>query len=109
MDFQEYEARAIETAIYPASYAIVYPAIGAANEAGELLGKVKKMIRDGHLDPASLHAEIGDVLWYLAALCRDLTEEYGAVYSLDGAAHNNLTKLADRAERGKLSGSGDNR
>lgn len=109
MDFKEYESKAVTTAIYAAASSIIYPAIGLANEAGESLGKVKKMIRDGNLDAHGLHAEIGDVLWYCAALCRDLSNEYGIDFSLDRAAKDNLQKLEDRAKRGVLSGSGDNR
>lgn len=47
--------------------------------------------------------EIGDCLWYLAALCRELNTTLSAVALL------NLRKLYDRQQRNKLSGSGDNR
>lgn len=109
MTFDEYESAAAETAIYPRSHALVYPALGVAGEAGEIAEKVKKMIRDGQLDAHGLHKEIGDVLWYLAALCRDMSEEFGADYSLQSAAQGNLEKLKSRKERGVLKGSGDNR
>ena len=36
-----------------------------------------------------------------------IADEVG--YDLSDVAENNLDKLADRAERGKLKGSGDNR
>lgn len=109
MDFAEYEERAAETAIYPRNQAIIYPTLGLTGEAGEVAEKVKKMIRDGNLDPYALHKEIGDVLWYLAALCNDLSEEFGLDLSLSKAAENNLAKLADRAKRNALQGNGDNR
>lgn len=109
MTFDEYESAAAETAIYQRSHALVYPALGVAGEAGEVAEKVKKMIRDGHLDAHGLHKEIGDVIWYLAALCRDMSEEFGADYSLKSAAQGNLEKLKSRKERGVLKGSGDNR
>jgi NTP pyrophosphatase (non-canonical NTP hydrolase) len=48
-------------------------------------------------------AELGDVLWYIAALSRDLN------ISLNDVAKMNIEKLADRKERGVLGGSGDNR
>lgn len=109
MDFAEYEDLAIRTAIYPRSHAIIYPALGLTGEAGEVAEKVKKMIRDGNLDPHALHKEIGDVMWYLAALCHDLSEEYGLDLSLNKAAETNLAKLADRANRNAIQGNGDNR
>lgn len=109
MDFAEYEERAARTAIYPRNYAIIYPALGLASEAGEVAGKVKKMIRDGNMDPYALHKEIGDVMWYIAALCHDLSVEYGLDLSLNKAAETNLAKLADRASRNAIQGNGDNR
>lgn len=109
MTFQEYEIQAAKTAIYPRSYSIIYPALGLAGEAGEVAEKVKKMLRDGHIDPHALHKEIGDCLWYLAALCHDLSEEFGLNLSLAKAAEVNLEKLADRAKRNTLQGNGDNR
>ena len=109
MNFTEYQNEAVKTAIYPRQYAIVYPALGVTGEAGEIAEKVKKMIRDGNLDPYLLHKEIGDVLWYLAALCGDLSEEYGLDFSLNKAAEINIAKLQDRANRGKIGGSGDTR
>ena len=47
--------------------------------------------------------EIGDVLWY----CAMMATEVG--YTLEEIAEMNLKKLADRKERGTLSGSGDER
>jgi NTP pyrophosphatase (non-canonical NTP hydrolase) len=102
--FYEYQKKASLTAIYPPKYDIVYPAMGLSNESGEVLGKIKKWIRDGgELDHEAVGAEIGDVLWYMALLATDLGLD------LDDIAQGNLDKLASRMERGKISGSGDNR
>lgn len=109
MNLTDYQTQAIKTAIYPRNQAIIYPTLGLTGEAGEVAEKVKKMIRDGNLDPHALHKEIGDVLWYLAALCNDLSEEYGMDFSLAKAAEANLAKLADRAKRNAIQGNGDNR
>jgi len=46
---------------------------------------------------------VGDCLWYIAALCRDLNVD------MTELARNNLRKLHDRKVRGVLSGSGDKR
>jgi NTP pyrophosphatase (non-canonical NTP hydrolase) len=103
MTLSSYQKAASSTAIYPTQHAITYPALGLAGEAGEVANKVKKIIRDGKLDKAALKGEIGDCLWYIAALCRDLNIDLGDV------AKSNLEKLQDRKARGTLKGSGDNR
>ena len=103
MTLSSYQRAASSTAIYPTQHAITYPALGLAGEAGEVANKVKKIIRDGKLDKAALKGEIGDCLWYIAALCRDLNIDLGDV------AKANLEKLQDRKARGTLKGSGDTR
>jgi NTP pyrophosphatase (non-canonical NTP hydrolase) len=103
MTLSSYQKMASSTAIYPTQHAITYPALGLAGEAGEVANKVKKIIRDGKLDKAALKGEIGDCLWYIAALCRDLNIDLGDV------AKANLEKLQDRKARGTLKGSGDTR
>ena len=103
MTLSSYQKVAASTAIYPTQHAITYPALGLAGEAGEVANKVKKIIRDGKLDKSALGAEIGDCLWYSAALCRDLNLDLGEI------AKANLEKLQDRKARGTLKGSGDKR
>jgi len=103
MTLSSYQRAASSTAIYPTQHAITYPALGLAGEAGEVANKVKKIIRDGKLDKAALKGEIGDCLWYIAALCRDLNVDLGDI------AKANLEKLQDRKARGTLKGSGDTR
>ena len=108
MDLNEYQKTARRTAIYPEDHRVVYPALGLASEAGEVAGKIKKVLRDqaGDFARAPLEAikdELGDVLWYVAVLAGDLG------LSLDDIAAANLDKLASRQERGRLSGGGDQR
>ncbi len=44
--------------------------LGVAGEAGEVADLVKKFVGHGHaLDKTKLVKELGDVLWYLSALC----------------------------------------
>jgi len=109
MNFTEYQNLALSTAIYPMMYKKVYPALGLCGEAGEVAEKIKKVIRDG-VDygyeeefKAELTKELGDVLWYVAALASDLD------ISLNEIAEKNVQKLASRKKRNKIGGSGDNR
>jgi NTP pyrophosphatase (non-canonical NTP hydrolase) len=108
MQLAEYQSRTSQTAIYPPGSRLVYPVLGLVGEAGELAGKVKKVIRDdnGVIDEEKRLAmidELGDVLWYVAAVARDLN------VCLSLVAARNLQKLEDRKNRGVLQGSGDNR
>src|SRR6056297_437791 len=109
MDFKEYQKKASETAIYPdIGDNYVYPTLGLAGEAGEVSEKMKKIIRDdkGEITEEKrkeLKKELGDVLWYLSQLARELG------LSLEDIANFNIEKLQSRKERGKLKGSGDNR
>jgi len=72
--------------------------------------RFKKYIRDTNMDKItywelqkSLAKELGDVLWYVAVLADELD------LILKYIAEENIKKLASRQERGKISGSGDNR
>lgn len=109
MKINEYQERALTTAIYPDESKITYTALGLVGEAGEVANKVKKLIRD-EMSPevyeskkADIASEIGDVLWYCSALASDLG------MSLSVIAVKNLEKLEDRKTRDTLQGSGDTR
>lgn len=103
MNMNEYQTQAATTAIYPASVQVLYPTLGLAGEAGEVANKVKKIVRDGKLDKEAIGSEIGDCLWYIAAICKDLG------LKMEDVAQANLDKLQKRQEKGTLSGSGDKR
>lgn len=109
MKLDEYQEKASKTAIYPKNYELIYPALGLAGEAGEVANKVKKFIRDGadqetfELKKLEIAKELGDVLWYIAALSNDLGVKLSAI------AAGNLDKLEDRMKRNAISGDGDNR
>lgn len=103
MNLNEYQQEAMKTAVFPKEYYLIYPALGLVNEAGEYAGKVKKILRGDTNTTEAAASELGDVLWYLAACAEALGVNLGDV------AKQNLDKLADRAARGVLKGSGDNR
>ncbi len=113
MDFKEYQEAVTSTALYPevgtgSIGAITYCTLGLAGEAGEIAEKVKKLIRDSGGIPtpefrAAILKEIGDPLWYIAALSKELG------FTLEEVAQANKEKLFGRRERGTLQGSGDDR
>jgi NTP pyrophosphatase (non-canonical NTP hydrolase) len=106
MNFYEYQTIALKTGVYPKKYSISYPALGLAEETGEVCGKISKMMRDdiSLVDQKdNLKKEMGDVLWYLAALAHDCG------LSLQAIAETNIEKLKARQQAGTLHGEGDNR
>lgn len=111
MEFNEYQRKANQTAVYPGAGSmngIIYCALGLCGESGEVAEKVKKVWRDydGKITDEirqKIAAELGDVCWYLSQLAVSLG------VSFDEIAVGNLEKLASRQERNVLHGSGDNR
>jgi len=123
-----YQEIATKSAIYPGqgtAVGLMYASLKLNGEAGELSEHVGKAMRDdalvftthspeqaspvaimGQLMPerhALIVKEVGDVLWYLSAICNELG------VNLTEAAAINLHKLHDRGNRGVLGGSGDER
>lgn len=117
MNFNDYQNQAIQTDVAhnatteSARYnGYMEKALGLAGETGEVLEKIKKMIRDkdgvfsiSNEDRESLQKELGDVLWYLSAIA------YYNDIKLEDIAKTNLEKLASRQQRDKIHGSGDDR
>lgn len=112
MTLDEYQHGALRTASFPDGVRVLYPALKLAGEAGEVAEKLGKLMRDEGYQPGdrladtqreALAKELGDVLWYVAVLARDLG------VTLEEVAAGNLAKLADRQQRGVLGGSGDER
>ena len=109
MSFTEYQKRAWKTAFYPNKGSNpVYPVLGLNGEAGEVADKLKKIMRDheGEMtrqNRLEIGAELGDVLWYIAAIATELGIDLQAI------AEGNNSKLLDRQIRNQLKGSGDNR
>lgn len=105
-NLNNYQMQARKFAIYPERMKVMYPALGLAGEAGEVADKVKKIYRDDRDDAkflTEIAKEIGDVMWYCAALADDLG------FSLQQIAEMNIYKLQSRQVSGKLHGSGDDR
>lgn len=98
MDVNEYQQLAARTLIDQpdAEYTgdeimLVWNALGLAGEAGEVADTIKKAVFHRHeLDRVALAKELGDVLWYVAALCTKLEIEMSGVMKL------NIQKLKAR-------------
>lgn len=90
---------------------LLYDSLGLAEEAGEVVGKVKKTFRvvdniDGihaNIPREPILKELGDVLFYMVRLINAMGS------NLDEVAAMNLYKIIDRRTRGVLIGEGDDR
>lgn len=123
MNASEFQVKAHDFASYGENP--MYPALGLAEEAGEVCGKIAKFIRKHvGIDPMTaryelenkvtvtddelkfrkdLSRELGDTMWMLAELCTNYGLDMGEVMA------ENIAKLTDRKERGVIDGEGDNR
>jgi NTP pyrophosphatase (non-canonical NTP hydrolase) len=110
--FNQYQEDIADTAIYPdhgmgSTAALAYVGLGLG-EAGEVQGKIKKILRDdsGIITDEKreeISKELGDLLWYVARTAEELGYDLGKI------AEGNVSKLNSRKLRGVLGGSGDNR
>ena len=88
----------------PTARGLSYLIPGLCAEAGEVAGKYAKEIRDKvENNPQDATKEIGDVLWFCAMICN----YYGV--PMEDVMRQNIEKLESRKQRGKISGSGDDR
>lgn len=95
MDSITYQKRAKEFAIYPKEIALEYLAIAICGEFGEILNKIKKVIRDNNGEFAEekieqLSDELGDVCWYAAQICTEI----GVVFSIDRTKPSNHRNIS---------------
>lgn len=102
MHANEYQQSASRTRIDKPDFKITDPqvmiawnALGLAGEAGEVADLIKKGIfHQRGLDKENLKKELGDVLWYLTALCSDLG------LTLEEVMQHNIQKLQARFPEG---------
>ena len=93
MTFNEYQKEASRT---EPSYnfkddILLNATLGLAGESGELVDLVKKHYFQGHkLDKVKVVSELGDILWYIALMCKYLEVD------LDLIPSYNIAKLTQR-------------
>lgn len=83
---------------------LVENTLGLVGEAGEVAEKIKKYLRDKtKVSQKEIVKELGDVIFYATALANFFYS------NLPEVIEANMAKLDDRAARGVIKGSGDNR
>lgn len=102
MNASKYQQQAARTLIDAPDFEIpdneimlVWNAIGLAGEAGEVCELVKKGVFHQHgIDREKMVKELGDVLWYVSALCTKLDMDMGVIMEV------NIRKLQERYPQG---------
>lgn len=113
MNFDEYQEKASKYDLSKATTNLkdagfIEKILGLVGEAGETADKIKKLIRDkdgvvSDEDKDLVTKELGDTLWYIAAVARYLE------VPLSKIASGNIDKLESRYQRNKIHGEGDKR
>lgn len=98
-EYQELAARTLidkpDFEITPEQVMIAWNALGLAGEAGEVADLVKKGIFHQHgIDREKMKKELGDVAWYLSALCKEFD------LTLEEVLSHNIEKLKARFPEG---------
>lgn len=102
MNATEYQLAAARTlidgpdfALTDTEFMVVWVALGLAGEAGEVAELVKKGLLHRHgLDRDIVAKELGDVCWYVAAICTKLDLDMGEIMAA------NIAKLKTRYPNG---------
>lgn len=103
IDFNEYQRLAATTANYDPlpQYRLCNWAMGLCGEVGEFSELIKKHVfHSKELDKDKCLKELGDVMWYLAIVAKELD------ISLQDIATANIAKLAARYPKGFIPGGG---
>jgi NTP pyrophosphatase (non-canonical NTP hydrolase) len=108
VNLNDYTKLTDQTAIYPeagtgSDLELYYLSLGLTSEAGEVAGKIKKLIRDQVLDIGAVAYELGDVFYYLCRLCDAIGYDPEDILTI------NMNKLLKRKETNTLQGNGDER
>lgn len=103
MQLSDYQLAAMSFRLQSAN--MDYALLGLSGEVGELHSLLAKSIRDTdcQVSLVDVQKELGDILWFVAAIATD----FG--FGLDEIALLNLEKLNSRKNRNKIQGSGDER
>jgi len=110
MNLTEYQEKAKKTDLHTKVEAneLDYYLLGLASETGDVLGRIKYVYRDlggkvNSTEKEKIKKELGDLLWYLSAICDRFD------FSLEDVAELNLKKLSNRMQNNTLHGEDPNR
>ena len=105
MDLNEYQEKAKKTDLHTkvGENELDYYLLGLASETGDVLGRMKYVYRDyggkiSAIEKEKIKKELGDLLWYLSAICDRFD------FSLEDVAELNLKKLSNRMQNNTLHG-----
>jgi NTP pyrophosphatase (non-canonical NTP hydrolase) len=92
MDIEQYKKESARTLIDKGyDMNLLHAAMGIGTEAGELLDAFKRKIFYGKdLDVVNIKEEVGDIMWYVAILLRELDLDFHEILDL------NIKKLRAR-------------
>ena len=92
MDIQTYKTESARTLIDKGhEMNLLHAAIGIGTEAGEVLDQFKRKLFYGReLDVVNVKEEIGDIMWYVAILLRELDLDFEDILQM------NIDKLRAR-------------
>lgn len=77
---------------------LMHAAVGIAGESGEVIDAVKKAwVYNKPLDRANLHEELGDIYFYMVAMCNLLG------FTMEDVIEGNRAKLEKRYPQGAYS------
>jgi len=96
MNLKEYQKQAKKTVGTQGKEGILNWGLGVAGEAGDLAGCIKKTYFHKNDQKEGIRENIGDVMWYLVAICDFYNWDLGEVLN------ENITKLAKRYPKGKF-------
>lgn len=74
---------------------LIWNAVGLTGEAGEVADSLKKSIfHEQGINRDQIKKELGDVMWYIAAICKELE------FTLEEVAQSNIDKCWKRYPNG---------
>lgn len=96
LSFSEYQASVDKNLVDEGlERGLTHNGLGLAGEAGEVVDEIKKVLFQGKtLDRGILIHELGDALWYIAALARKLGS------TIEEVAAHNMLKVGARYPEG---------
>ncbi len=96
LDLKEYQGLCIRTAksIGDKEKELANYGLGAAGEAGDLAGCIKKTLFHKNDQTTGIRENIGDVMWYLAMICNHFGWDFNEILA------ENMGKLTKRYPQG---------